>query len=124
MAKLSLDDLRKLRAREKEKILMRMGQGKQVQIIVGMGTCGLAAGAKKTLITLINEVEQKKLMETVIVRQSGCLGHCSAEPTVEVIAPNMPKTYYGKVDEAFAKEIIQKHVIGKEVINDRVVKKA
>ena len=124
MAKLSLDDLRQLRAREKNKILMRMGQGKKIQVIVGMGTCGLAAGAKKTLITLINEIEEKKLMDTVIVRQYGCLGHCNAEPTVEVIAPDMPKVYYGKVDDALAKEIVQKHIIGKQVLNDHVAAKA
>jgi len=124
MAKLSLDDLRKLRAKEKNKILMRVGQGKQIQVIVGMGTCGLAAGAKKTLITLINEIEEKKLMDTVVVRQCGCLGHCSTEPTVEVIAPNMPKTYYSKVNDALAKEIVQKHVIGREVLKDHVAAQA
>jgi len=123
MAKLSLDDLRNLRAREKNKILLRNAIGKEIQIIVGMGTCGLAAGAKKTLFTLINEIDEKKLMETVVVRQLGCLGHCNSEPTVEVLVPNMPKVYYGKVDEALAKEIIQKHVIGREILNDHVIAK-
>ena len=124
MAKLSLDDLRKLREREKNKILLRNALGKEIQIIVGMGTCGLAAGAKKTLTAFINEVDEKKLVETVVVRQLGCLGYCNAEPTVEVIVPNMPKVYYGKVDPVLAKEIVQKHIIGREVLNDHIAAKA
>ena len=121
MAKMSLDDLRKLREAKKNELHMMHSVGKEIQIIVGMGTCGIAAGAKNTLIAFITEVDQQKLMDSVIVRQLGCMGLCSSEPTVELIVPGMPNTVYGKVDASAVKEIVQKHIIGREILKDRVL---
>jgi NADP-reducing hydrogenase subunit HndB len=121
MAKMSLEELRNLRDAKKTDLRKRDIEGKEIQVIVGMGTCGIAAGAKATLDAFITGLDEHKLVDSVIVRQTGCMGLCHSEPTVEVIAPGMPTVIYGRVDAATSKEIIQKHLIGKELLNDRIL---
>jgi len=120
MAKMSLDDLRKLRDTKKDDLRKRETDGKEIQVIVGMGTCGIAAGAKQTLEAFITGLGEQKI-DNVIVRQTGCMGMCHSEPTVEVIVPNMPAVIYGSVDVPAAKEIIQKHIVGKELLDGRIL---
>jgi len=121
MAKMSLEDLKKLRDEKKGDMRKRDAEGKDMQVIVGMGTCGIAAGAKATLDAFISGLDEHKLVDTCLVRQTGCMGLCHSEPTVEVIAPEMPTVIYGNVDVAVAKEIIQKHLIGKELLNGHIL---
>ncbi|MCL2175187.1 MAG: (2Fe-2S) ferredoxin domain-containing protein [Treponema sp.] len=121
MARMSLDDLRKLRDDKKGDIRKREADGKEIQVIVGMGTCGIAAGAKATLDAFINGIDEHKLVDTCLVRQTGCMGLCHSEPTVEVLVPGMPAVIYGNVDAAIAKEIIQKHLIGKEMLSGHIL---
>ena len=123
MAKISLEDLRALRAKMKILLERRDPEGKDIQIIVGMGTCGIAAGAKNTFNAFINEVDEKGLAKQVIVRQSGCMGLCSEEPTVEVVVPCMETVVYGKVNAEQGKAIVQSHLIDKKVLENIVVKK-
>lgn len=123
MAKISLEDLRALRAKMKILLERRDPEGKDIQIIVGMGTCGIAAGAKNTFNAFINEVDEKALAKQVIVRQSGCMGLCSEEPTVEVVVPGMETVVYGKVNAEQAKAIVQSHLIDRKVLENIVVKK-
>ena len=123
MAKISLEDLRALRAKMKILLERRDPEGKDIQIIVGMGTCGIAAGAKNTFNAFINEVDEKALAKQVIVRQSGCMGLCSEEPTVEVVVPGMETVVYGKVNAELAKAIVQSLLIDKKVLENIVVKK-
>ncbi|MCL2764016.1 MAG: (2Fe-2S) ferredoxin domain-containing protein [Treponema sp.] len=117
MAKMSLDDLRKLRDDKKGDLRKREADGKEIQVIVGMGTCGIAAGAKQTLDAFIAGLDEHKLVDSCLVRQTGCMGLCHSEPTVEIIAPGMPPVIYGNVDTAVVKDIIQKHLIGKELLS-------
>jgi len=121
MAKMSLNDLRNLRDTKKNDLRKRDTDGKEVHVIVGMGTCGIAAGAKQTLDAFVTGLDENKLVDSVIVRQTGCMGLCHSEPTVEVISPGMPTVIYGNVDAAVAKEIIQKHIIGKELLSGRIL---
>jgi len=121
MAKMSLEELRNLRDSKKNDLRKRDSEGKEIQVIVGMGTCGIAAGAKQTLDAFINGLDEHKLVDNVIVRQTGCMGLCHSEPTVEVLVPGMPTVIYGKVDASAAKDIIQKHIIGRELLNDRIL---
>ena len=121
MAKMSLEELRNLRDAKKNDLQKRGTEGKEIHVIVGMGTCGIAAGAKQTLDAFISGLEANKLDNSVIVRQTGCMGLCHSEPTVEVIAPGMPNVIYGNVDANVAKEIIQKHIIGKELLSGRIL---
>jgi NADP-reducing hydrogenase subunit HndB len=121
MAKMSLDDLRKLRDSTKNDLRKREAEGKEIQVIVGMGTCGIAAGGKQTLDAFIQGLDKHKLVDSVLVRQTGCMGLCHSEPTVEVIAPGMPNIIYGNVDANVVHEIIQKHIMGKELLSGRII---
>jgi len=122
MAKMSLDDLRKLRDTKKNDLRKRDSEGKGIQVIIGMGTCGIAAGAKQILDAFITGLDKHKLVDTVVVRQTGCMGLCHSEPTVEVIAPGMPTVIYGGVDNGeVVEEIIQKHIIGKTLLDGRIL---
>jgi NADP-reducing hydrogenase subunit HndB len=123
MAKMSLDELRKLRDTTKNDLRKREAEGKEIQVIVGMGTCGIAAGAKQTLDAFIKGIDQNKLVDNVLVRQTGCMGMCHSEPTVEIIAPGMPAIIYANVDAAVAEEIIKKHIMGKELLSGRILDK-
>ena len=120
MAKMTLESLRKLREEQKEEIKRREGGGdKSIHIIVGMGTCGIAAGAKEALNVFLGEAYTRK-MDNVVVKQTGCMGLCHAEPTVEVKMEGMPDTLYGKVDAAVAKKIVEVHLLGGKLVNEHV----
>jgi NADP-reducing hydrogenase subunit HndB len=121
MAKMTLEELRKLRDSKKNDLRKRDAEGKEIQVVVGMGTCGIAAGAKVTLDAFIKSLDDNNLVDSVLVRQTGCMGLCHSEPTVEVIAPGMPAVIYGKVDEAVAKEIVKKHIMGGELLDNHIL---
>jgi NADP-reducing hydrogenase subunit HndB len=119
MAKLTLDDLRKMRGERQKAMEMRDNSNKTVQVIVGMGTCGIAAGAKEVFTTFVDTLTEKGLTN-VLIRQTGCMGLCHSEPTVEVVAPGMPTVIYGLVDAKTAKEIVEKHIIGKQLVDAKI----
>ena len=121
MAKLTLDELRKLREEKHLEMRRRESEGKETQVIIGMGTCGIAAGAKAVMDAFIKILDENKLMETVLVRQVGCMGHCKSEPTVEVAVPGMPLVMYGNVDAGLVKDIVTKHIIGRELLEDKII---
>lgn len=122
MGKLTLDALRKLRDETKQAMDLRDSENKNVQIVVGMGTCGIAAGAKETFGVIIDTIAEKHL-SNVLVRQTGCMGLCHSEPTVEVVVPDMPPVIYGNVNQTVAREIIEKHVIGRRLLDDHICDK-
>ena len=119
MQKLTLDDLRKLRDQKKIELDRRDPTTKDAQIIVAMGTCGIAAGAKLTFSAILDELE-KRQMGTVLLRQVGCMGLCHSEPNVEVVVEGMPTVIYGKVDEALGRRIVTEHVAGKALIDNSI----
>ena len=121
MVKMTLEELRAIRSSVKSELLKRDSEGKSVQVIVGMGTCGIAAGAKATLDAFIKEMDAKGLAGSTIIRQTGCMEHCSSEPTVEVIVPDMPTVIYGNVDVATAKQIVEEHIIGKKLLDNKII---
>lgn len=121
MAKMTLEELRKLRNETQTEIQRRETDGKSVQIIVGMGTCGIASGAKATLDAFIAELKEKNLAHRTIIRQTGCMGFCANEPTVEIIAPDMPKVIYGNVSADITKEIVANHIIGKKLLDNLII---
>ena len=119
MAKMTLESLRKLREEQKEEINRRDSGDKSIHIIVGMGTCGIAAGAKEALNVFLGEAYTRKL-DNVVVKQTGCMGLCHAEPTVEVKMDGMPDTLYGMVDGQVAKKIVEQHLLGGKLVNEHV----
>ena len=119
MAKLSLEDLRALRESKRRELDMRDTGNKTIQVTVGMGTSGIAAGAKETFSALLAELEEHDLT-SVSLRQTGSLGLDHAEPTVEVRVPDMPTVIYGKVDAEVARKIVRKHILGRVLLNDHI----
>ncbi len=91
----------------------------KIRITIGMGSCGIAAGAEEALETFREEVANNDIKD-VVIKQTGCIGLCYAEPTVEVQVPGMPTVVYGKVTADAARRIIDKHVIRKRLVNDLI----
>lgn len=112
----TLEDLKKLREDALEKRRVKSAAG-QVQIIVGMGTVGIAAGARETLKAILEFIEKENLSD-VIVRQTGNIGLDSLEPIVQVIIGENPKVTYGKVTPDAARTIMKEHVVGGKVVKD------
>jgi NADP-reducing hydrogenase subunit HndB len=123
MAKMTLDDLRKLRSQVQSDLKRRDSEGKSIQVIVGMGTCGIASGAKLILDKFITLLNEKGIAENAIIRQTGCMGHCENEPTVEIILPDMPKVVYGNVKEDTVTKIVEEHIINKKPVENFIIAK-
>ncbi len=121
MAKMTLEELRKLRE-TKQKELSRRESDKSRQVIIGMGTCGIAAGAKEAFDAFLDECDKQGL-EDVVIKQTGCMGLCYSEPTVEIRMEGMPDVVYGKVDGATARKIVQMHLIDKALVSDHIYDK-
>ncbi|MDR0993289.1 MAG: (2Fe-2S) ferredoxin domain-containing protein [Verrucomicrobiota bacterium] len=119
MAKLTLSDLKKLREEKIAELNPRNMENKDAQVIVGMGTCGIAAGAKATFDAFVQELDAQGL-QNVAVRQTGCMGLCSSEPTVKVVVSGMPEIIYGRVDSETARKIVNQHIIRKLLVNDHI----
>jgi NADP-reducing hydrogenase subunit HndB len=115
----SLEDLKKLREEALEKRRVKTASG-QAQVIVGMGTCGIAAGARDTMKAILEFIE-KESINGVIVTQTGCIGMCEKEPIVQVMIGDQPKITYGKVNTETARRIMKEHVVGGAVVSDHVV---
>jgi NADP-reducing hydrogenase subunit HndB len=122
MAKLTLSDLRKLREEQQKAMVKRDPSNKDVKVIVGMGTCGIAAGAKETFSAIIDELDARGV-SCALVSQTGCMGLCHSEPTVEVVVPNMPTVIYGNVDAATGRKIVNDHIINKHLIDNHICDK-
>ena len=120
MAKMTLEQLRKLREEKKRDIERRETEGKEIRIVVGMGTCGIAAGARVAFDAILAAVERHGIGANVVLAQTGCMGLCHVEPTVEVIVPGMPDTIYGKVDAAIATKIVDRHVVARALVNEHI----
>lgn len=117
----SLEDLKKLRDSARQMLYLREG-GENIQIVIGMGTCGIAAGARETLAAVMQELKQLELL-SVAITQTGCAGLCDKEPLVDIILPGEPRVTYGKVDAARARKIIAEHVVNQRVIAEWVVER-
>jgi NADP-reducing hydrogenase subunit HndB len=120
MAKMTLEQLRKLRDEKKQDLTRRDVEGKEIQVIVGMGTCGIAAGAKLTFDAILTAVNDAGIGDQVVLRQTGCMGLCYVEPTVEVAAPGMPTVIYGKMTSDTAKDLVKKHLVEKKLLEDHI----
>lgn len=114
----SLADLKKLQSEVQSKIKLREnGDNPEnlIQIKVSMATCGIASGAKDTMNYLIEELDHQGI--DAIVTQTGCMGYCYAEPTIELTIPGQSPVVYGFVNKAKALEIIEKHIKLNEMVD-------
>ena len=107
----SLEELKAIKAKMQDKVVLRTSSG-DVRIVVGMATCGIAAGARPVLNAFVEGVAEAGLGERVIVTQTGCIGICQYEPVVEVYTPDAEKVTYVKMTADRAKEVLEKHIKG------------
>jgi len=115
----TLEDLKKLREEALEKRRVKSASG-EIQIIVGMGTVGIAAGARETLKAILDFIEKENLSD-VIVRQTGNIGLDSWEPIVQVAIGENPKVTYGKVTPDAARRIMKEHVAGGQIVKEYAI---
>ena len=114
----TLEELQAIRDKMKAKINNRgLVDSNDIRVVVGMATCGIAAGARKTLSAITEEIEQRKL-DNVIVSQAGCIGICKYEPIVEVFEPGKEKVTYVHVDAERARQIISGHIVNGKPIEE------
>lgn len=116
----TMEDLKTMREKFQEQIKIRDTTG--IQIIVGMGTCGIAAGARDVMAAIFDEIVRRKLQD-VSVRQTGCIGMCEMEVLVDVVRPGEPRITYGKVTPATVGRIISEHVIKGRIVEGLAVGK-
>ncbi len=107
----SLAELAAIRERMKDRVVLREGQG-DIRVVVGMATCGIAAGARPVLSAFVEGVANAGLSDKVTVTQTGCIGICQYEPVVEVFEAGKEKVTYVKMTADKAKEVIEKHLKG------------
>ena len=107
----SLEELAKIRERMAGKVALREGEN-SVRIVVGMATCGIAAGARPVLNTFVDEVAKQGVSDKATVSQTGCIGICQYEPVVEVFEPGKEKVTYVKMTPDKAKRVVAEHIKG------------
>ncbi|WP_019228785.1 ferredoxin [Sedimentibacter sp. B4] len=110
----SLEELKKLREESIKNIEMR-NTDKDIRVVVGMATCGISAGARPVLTTLVEEVAKRNLGNVQVV-QTGCIGMCTLEPIVEVYTADKEKVTYVHIDPEKAKRIVSEHLANNNVV--------
>ena len=116
MAKLKIDDLEKISQRVRKTTLLREGAGK-AKITVHMGTCGIAAGAREIMNTLLDEFEKRNIID-VILTSSGCAGLCSKEPMATVEVKDEAPIKYVDLTPEKIRRILTEHVLGGKVVTE------
>ncbi len=117
----SLEELQKI----KERALQRRklsGEGARARVVVAMGTCGIAAGARDTMTAILSELE-KRTISDVVVTQTGCIGLCEYEPIVQVQIGEQDMVIYGHIAPEQVSELIEEHVIGGNPVDRWIVKR-
>ncbi len=117
----SLAELQAIKDKMKNKVVLREGSG-EIRIVVGMATCGIAAGARPVLNAFVEDVNAAGLSDKVTVSQTGCIGICQYEPVVEVFEAGKEKVTYVKMTAEKAKEVVEKHIKGGNVIAEYTIK--
>ena len=106
----SLEELAALRERMKNSVAMRQDNSNTTRVVVGMATCGIAAGARPVLTAFVEEVNRRGLQD-VTVTQAGCIGMCKLEPIVEVFQPGKEKVTYVKMTPDKVARIVSEHLV-------------
>ena len=116
----SLAELAAIREKMQGKVVIREGMA-ATRVVVGMATCGIAAGARPVLNAFVDGVNANGLNDKVAVTQTGCIGICQYEPVVEVYEEGKEKVTYVKLDAAKAAEIVEKHLKGGKVVEEYTI---
>ena len=118
----TLAELAAIKEKMQSKVVLREGSS-DTRVVVGMATCGIAAGARPVLNAFVEEVGAQGLAGSVMVTQTGCIGICQYEPVVEVYEAGKEKITYVKMTPEKAKEVVEKHLKGGNVIEEYTISK-
>ena len=116
----SLAELQAIRDKARGKVTLREGQDDAIRVLVGMATCGIAAGARPVLTTIVDEVAKRGL-QNVMVTQTGCIGICQFEPVVEVVEPGKDKITYVKMTPEKAVRMVNDHLVNGNVVTEYTI---
>lgn len=116
----SLEELAALRERMKNNVAMRQDNSTATRVVVGMATCGIAAGARPVLTAFVEEVNRRGLKD-VVVTQAGCIGMCKLEPIVEVFQPGKEKVTYVKMTPEKVARIVAEHLVNGSPVTEYTV---
>ncbi len=116
----SLAELQKIKEKMKDRVVLREGTG-DIRVVVGMATCGIAAGARPVLNEFVKDVSEEGLSDKVTVSQTGCIGICQYEPVVEIFEAGKDKVTYVKMNAEKAKEVVDRHLKGGKVIEEYTI---
>ena len=116
----SLEELKALRESMQAKMNLRKDDTETIRVVVGMATCGIAAGARPVLNAFVEEVNKRGLGQ-VQVTQTGCIGVCRLEPVVEVYVPGQEKVTYVKMTADKVPTIVAQHIVNKQVVTEYTI---
>nr|MBO7310027.1 (2Fe-2S) ferredoxin domain-containing protein [Clostridia bacterium] len=116
----TLAELAAIREKMQNKVVIREGSA-STRVVVGMATCGIAAGARPVLNAFVEGVVSANLSDKITVTQTGCIGICQYEPVVEIYEEGKEKVTYVKLDAAKAAEIVEKHLKGGKVVEEYTI---
>ena len=116
----SLEELKAIRERMQGSLGIREEGEDQTRVVVGMATCGIAAGARPVL-NKFAELGQERGIKNTVVTQTGCIGICRYEPIVEIYEPGKPKVTYVHMDAEKAEEVVTRHLQGGQIVNEYLI---
>ena len=116
----SLAELAAIREKMKDKVVLREGTS-TTRIVVGMATCGIAAGARPVLNAFVDGVNKEGLASDVVVSQTGCIGICQYEPVVEVYKAGEEKVTYVKMTVEKAEKVLKEHIKGGKIVTEYTI---
>lgn len=116
----SLEELKAIREKMQRQVGMRESGEDTVRVVVGMATCGIAAGARPVLSAFLEEVDKRGLKD-ITVTQTGCIGVCRLEPIAEVYIPGEEKVTYVKLKPEMVAKIVADHLVNHQVVNEYTI---
>ena len=116
----SLAELRAIRERMEKQLDLREAGDDHIRVVVGMATCGIAAGARPVLSAFLEEVDKRQL-KNVTVSQTGCIGVCRLEPIAEVYVPGEEKVTYVKLKPEMVPRIVADHLVNRQVVTEYTI---
>jgi Ferredoxin len=116
----SLAELQAIRDRARSQVILRENNDNAIRVLVGMATCGIAAGARPVLSAMVEEVSKRGLAN-VTVTQTGCIGICQFEPVVEVVTPGQEKVTYVKMTPEKAVRVVNDHLVNGNVVTEYTI---
>ena len=116
----SLEDLKAIREKMQKQMDVRENNEDNIRVVVGMATCGIAAGARPVLAAFLEEVAKREL-KNVTVTQTGCIGVCRLEPIAEVYVPGEEKVTYVKLKPEMVPRIVTEHLVNHNVVTEYTI---